>query len=222
MRYLKMLSLAALAAMAVSALTASAASANFRAAEAGGKIHGKQTVKHVFKVEGDAVECKAAEFEGPIQATSQETVLVSATYKECIAFGFPSATVNMNGCEYEFNQPTETGENQFEGTTSLVCPEGKEVVMTAGTCEAKVPGYQTETEHVNQELSKVLYHNKKATEPWKVEVVAELSGIRVLKAKDGFLCQFNGTGWTETGTYTGTTLMEGQNSGGTQINIWVE
>ena len=222
MRYLKMFGLAALAAMAVSAVAATAASASFQAAEAPGELHGRQTVKHVFKVEGNAVECSTAKFNGPFENTSEETVRVGATYEGCKAFGFINFIVNMNGCEYEFNQPTETGENQFEGTTSLVCPEGKEVVMTAGTCEAKVPGYQTETEHVNQELSKVLYHNTETEEVGTVEVVAELSGIRVNKTKDGFLCPFNGKGWTESGTYTGTTLMEGQNGGGTQVNVWVE
>ena len=193
MKLIKMLGLAAMVAMAVSAVAATAASASYRAEipseeELPGKFHGKQTKEynHVFKVEGNAVECKVASFEGPIEAASQNTVRVGATYKECKAFGF-NATVTMNGCEYEFNEPTETSENQFEATANLVCPVvgnvRQEVVIVGGTCEAKVPGYQTATDMLTSSAQKCCTTTKKLHTPGRSKSWRNSAGSESIRPK---------------------------------------
>jgi hypothetical protein len=224
MKYVKMLALAAVAAMAISAVAASAAFANkYHDPIPSGNIHGEQLAgnKHVFKVDGQAVECSVATFQGTFETEIQQTERVLPTYENCVAFGFVGATVSMNGCEYEFLEPTEIAANEYEGVANLVCPAGKEAVIVAGTCETKIPD-EKEEKAINQNLKKLTSHNRgEGTGRW-VEVISNLSSITVNKTKDGFLCPLSGTGWVSNGTYTGGSKAWASNSAEEPVGFWIE
>lgn len=196
---LKVLGLALVAVFAMSAVAASAASANQFMSEGGGSttVTATQVGEHVFTVDGASVTCEVATFSSVGEVASPATsVKVSPNYEECTAFTFFTAKIQTEGCYYNLHVGA-TGGIEYTGSLDLECEEGHEIVIAAGTCEAKVAG--------GQEFSGIGYAN---AEGGKVTIAAEVAGIAVNKTKDGFLCPFSGKGAAE-GTYEGTTLAAG-------------
>lgn len=199
---LKVLGLALVAVFAMSAVAASAASANQFMSEGNVEtsISASQEGEHVFTVDGASVTCEVAEFNstGPV-ASPATSVKVAPTYEECTAFTFFTAKIQTEGCYYNLHVGA-TGGIEYTGSLDLECEEGHEIVIAAGTCEAKVPGGQT--------FNGIGYANGSGT----VTIGANVSGIEVNKTKDGFLCPFSGKGAAE-GSYEGTTVASGSGVG---------
>jgi hypothetical protein len=193
-RKLKTLGVALVAVFALTAVMASAASAaNYTASSYGekGTTGTGISVKgnDVFTTEGGTVKC-ASHFEGTLTEAS-ETLTVTPKYTECEAFGFLSATVNMNGCAYVFQAPSGSGD-AYSAAVKVECPAEKVITITASTCEATV-GAQSPSG------STAITNNTAAGD---VSVKANVTGINYTVTKDGFLCPFNGTGAKTGGTYT--------------------
>jgi len=64
--------------------------------------------QHVIKVEGSELDCEITELAGQTPGTSFTELSVTPTYGGCVAFGL-SATVDTNGCEFNFKAETEEG-----------------------------------------------------------------------------------------------------------------
>lgn len=206
-RNIKVLGLSVVAMLAMTAMVASAASAaNFTASSYPASGSGGQTTEHVFTVQGSTVKCKTANFTGSLSAAS-ETMSITPEYKECTAFGFINATVNMNGCTYEFKTGAGSGDN-WAGTVVVKCPTGKEITVEAGPCVVHIPA-QTPT------TNKVSFTNETGS-PNKVLVKSEVEGIHS-KVTSGFLCPLTSKELDTTGKYTGTTRFEG--AGGVGVDI---
>jgi hypothetical protein len=182
-RNLKVLGLALVAVLAMSAMVASAASASQYTGSAypttgtGSNTAGNET----FTTPGGTVQCDS-HFEGTLAAASS-TLTVTPKYTNCVAFGFLNATVNMNGCDYLFHSGPAQGGGVYFHTVDIVCPAGKSIVITAGTCVADVGG-QTG-------LAKVKTTNLAGG---TVTVQPEVAGITLNVTTDGFGCPFSGTG----------------------------
>jgi hypothetical protein len=126
MRNLKVLGLALVAVFAMSAVAASMASADElnTAANTTVTLTGKQTTTNVLKTNVGSTECEEATFTGTT-VTPSSTVSVTPVYNKCKSLGFP-AIIHMNGCTYLLHVGAGT-----TGTADLVCPAGKDVVVTA-------------------------------------------------------------------------------------------
>ena len=190
----------ALAVLAMSAVVASAASASNFTADAyptGGTATSEKG-NDVFSTEAGKVEC-AAHFEVAALSGPSETATVTPTYTNCKAFGFLSATVAMEGCDYVFHT---------SGVVDVECPEGKAIVITASTCTATV-GSQTGLESVTL-----------ANSGTGISAQANVGGIAYTVTKDGFLCPFGGTGAKTGATYKqGEAIQVSPTGEGTKIDI---
>lgn len=162
MRYLKAIGLTALVALAASAIFASAASAQTKGFYAAGPLAAETTEFkdatlvgeqegepgepwNFFKTPGGIVSCDNATFTGTIEGGTAEELTVTPHYEECAAAGQP-ATVNMNGCDYLFTQPTKLAEKEYTAKVGLTCPQENRVQIgvylfgnsTSGTHSFKV------------------------------------------------------------------------------------
>ncbi len=206
-RNFKTLGIAVIAVLAMSAVVASAASAtNFTASKyptAGTASSAKGNDD--FKTEAGSVECKA-HFDVAALGGPSETVTVTPAYSECQAFGFLSATVDMNGCDYVFhvNGDVDVECHKFvEGKTVATGP----IKIVASTCEATV-GTQTGLKSV------ALSNNGTG-----ISAKANVSGINYTVTKDGFLCPFGGTGAKTGATYTQNSAVQVSSTNGATIDI---
>lgn len=149
-----------------------------------------------FKTEAGSVECKS--HYGTTITGPSEVGGVAASFTECSAFGFLSATVNMNGC---------IGRVHTNGEADLECSGTNKIVVTASTCEITV-GTQTG-------LKKVELSNGAGD----IIARANISGIAYTVTKDGFGCPFSGTGAKTGATFTQNNAVTVQATNGATIDI---
>ena len=136
----KALLIAALAALAltVNVSSASAVVAKFASEKYPATLTGTQTAPHTLETVAGKLECKSATFSGILVAKST-TLTVTPAYATCTFVG-AAATVAMNGCTYKFELGAMKGENESTGGgLEIICPAGKEIVVTAGLCVMKIP-----------------------------------------------------------------------------------
>ncbi len=140
--------------------------------------------------EAGNIEC-AAHYEGTITAsTGHKTVFVKTT--ECRAFGFLSATANMNECHYTYTTPTSTWAGLRSHTLVHYKCKGSSVVsVSAGSCEFTI-GEQAPS-------GVVKFENNTAS--GDISMQAAVSGINYTVTKDGLGCPFSGTGAKTGATY---------------------
>lgn len=207
-RNIKALSLALVAVFAMSAVAAAGASAaEFTAETSPVSVTAEQTAgaQHVFSVDGTEVKCTTAKFAtaGTVEAPAT-SITVHPTYAGCTAFGFLEASVKTTGCDYKLFAA---------GGINVVCEGSNQIVISAASCEAKVPA---------QEIASGLSYVNEGGSPSTVKVQAALSGtVLTNKTKDGFLCPLKGTGEVF-GSYSGDTLAKGFDSLGEPVGISVE
>jgi hypothetical protein len=196
-RNFKVLGLALVAVLAMSAVVASAASAPFTSSTYPTTDTATSPLGNdVFTVDGSSVEC-AGHFEGT--ATEASTSLtVNATYTNCKAFGFASASVTMNGCDYVFHS---------NGTVDVECGSAGPIKIVAGNCEVQV---SSQTGLGTVALSNNGNH---------IDVDANVSGITANATKDGFLCPLNGTGHKSSTYVQGSAVTVAPTVAGTNLDL---
>jgi hypothetical protein len=139
----------------------------------------------VLTTEGGKVECAIHIVTHSVgEATS--TVAATSTYTNCEAFGFVSATVNMEGCSYLAHATSSTST-----TVDVVCPAGQSIKITASTCKVEIKG-QTGLKSVGT-----------ANSGGSIVLKPNIGGIAYTVTQDGFLCPFGGTGNKTGATVTG-------------------
>jgi hypothetical protein len=200
MRTLKLLGVAVIAVLAMSAVVASAANAtNFTASSyPTAAISTSEKGNDDFKTEAGSVECASTKT-WFVRAGPSPSWTVEVHYSTCQAFGFLSATVNMNGCHLVLTLPG--------GKVDLNCSIGKVITVTASTCEATI-GSQENLESVALSNSGTGISEK-----------ANVGGIKYTVTKDGFLCPFNGTGAKTGATYTQNKAVQISSTNGATIDI---
>jgi len=207
-RKFKTLGVAFVAVFALVAVMASAASAakytasSYPTTGTGTSALGNDT----FTTEAGKVEC-AVHYEGTITGES-ETLTGSSTYSNCKAFGFLSATVATNGCDGTAIAPVGSGD-KYTASGSLVCPAGKSIEITAGTCKVSIGG-QSSVGTVTITLN---------TAAGDVSVQANLNSIKYTVVTDGFGCPFNGTGAKTGATYVQDAAITVDSTNGATIDI---
>ena len=132
-RNLKIFGLALVAVFAMSALVASAASANaaywFTSDGDWTALSGSQgATPDTFTTDAGTLSCTTATYSGSTAATTTTTMKLAPSYGGCTLKPLPgTATIDMNGCEYEFHADgqTTTGgvpNGKFDTETTIVCP----------------------------------------------------------------------------------------------------
>jgi len=200
---------ALVACFAMSAVAASAASAvEFHAGEAHTILKGNQTGSHSFTVGSGfgAISCKVAKFSGTTSATTETSQVITPEYKECSdSFGrIVHVTINAT---YRFTPPasaTAAAEVHVEGTGFTI------EVTSAGAivCTIKVPA---------QTNNNIVYHNIANGD---VETTTTTNNVTT-ETSGGLLNCGVSNGHHTGGSYTGNTILEGQNTAGGNVNISV-
>lgn len=168
------------------------------------------TELHVINTEAGTIRCTNVTFGGSLSGAANPLSL-SPTYSGCGAFGFTEASVTTNGCSYAYWLDEEGGLGGYP--MDINCPAGKEIVVKTATCTMAIPPQsgRRASEYANLDSS--------PTGHSEIEITSKVANLTYTVTKDGFLCPFNGTGTRTTGTYTGKTLLQGQNGEGRPMNI---
>jgi len=131
--------------------------------------------------------------EGITAPASQVTV--TGGYGECTAFGFLSAMIAFNGCDFVFTATEKLAIGRYAHHVDIVCPDGKSITKTAGTCEVDIPAQAGLTSATTQNLSN-----------GSITLELNMKEITLNVTKDGFGCPFAGTGHVK-GTYHGDVVL---------------
>jgi hypothetical protein len=193
----KALGLALVAVLAMSAVVASAASAQFTANSYPTTVTATSALGNdVLTVDGSSTEC-SVHYEGTLSEAST-TLTVKPTWTNCKAFGFASATMNTNGCDYVFHSG---------GSLDIECPVGKTITLVGGNCEVQ---FGTQTGLKSLSLSNGHPH---------INAQFNVSGITANVTKDGFLCPLTGTGHKSATLVQKSSVTFKPVSGGTTIAV---
>jgi archaellum component FlaF (FlaF/FlaG flagellin family) len=213
-RNIKILGLALVAVLAMSAVAVGSASAGeFTGSSYPAEGEGGQTTPHKFTVQGQAVECSTASFSGSLAAASEQ-IKITPVYEGCKAFGFLSATVDMNGCYYTFTADGEkTGTHTRHGSVHIICPGAtKSITVTASTCTVHIPeqtptGNKVKFDNITNGLGVVI----------GVLVTSEVTGIHS-NPTSGFLCPLTEKATDVSGVYTGSSEFLGKGGVTTSVD----
>lgn len=206
-RKLATLGVALCALAALSAAVASAAFAAQYTTTAPTTLTGESALgNNTFNTEGGKAECKA-HYQAPLNSSSS-SLTVTPTYTKCRAFGFLSATVTMNGCDYLFTEPLGSGDS-YAANYDIKCPAGKVIEIVAGTCKVTI-GEQGP-------LSSVLITNETPTN----DILIRFGGSEIgyIVVSDGFGCPFSGTGAKEGATDVQDSAITLGPSGGATVKV---
>jgi hypothetical protein len=196
-RKLKSLGLALVAVLAMSAVVASAAQAvpqstcsSYPCTSTGSSTKGSET----FTIDGATVTCDSHFVSSLSSASSTRTI--TPTYTGCEGFGFTTATVNVEGCTYLFHATEKVAAGVYKHHVDIVCPSGKSIKMTGGTCGLEVKPQTGKTTVQTTNLA-----GGTVTIQWNTI-------ISVTITKDGFGCVLAGLG-TRNGAYHGDVVFGG-------------
>jgi hypothetical protein len=249
-RYLKALGLSVIAVCAMSAVAASGAQAapEITGCETSGEIcthvhtivtgtSEEPTAEHPetgvqkFKA-GQTVECWHAHFEGTLETGTATSLTLSAKYTgsktetlgTCETSGLVTH-VDMNGCHYRLNAPTNIEPGVYTGTVDIICnTEGKagpitiKITKSGGEetkCTLKVPA-QAGLQHV-------ITRNKSATKPTDITLEATVKEIEYESEGTQINCGVKPGvhKGAEGATYTGNVTVKGFNTAEQQIDLTV-
>lgn len=166
-------------------------------------LTGSSGKKQVFNTEAGKVECES-HLEGTLPGKTT-TLTLKPKYTSCTAFGFVSASVNVEECTYLHHSTGKVSGGVYEGTVDVVCPTGQSIKIVAGTCKAEIKAQAG------------LKTVKTTNEGEKLKVVAEVTGLAYTVTGDGFLCPFAGVGNKTNGTYSGEAVLAATPSGSVDV-----
>ena len=225
-RKFKAIALALVAVFAMSAVAASGAQAaeGFNWEEGTSLLTASAQERQIFTTNAGEIKCREVVGDAAVSGTGATSVeTTSITYRETpendncetTLGSFATATIDMNGCNYLFHAGTtvEPGNtNRTQGTADIVCPTGKQIVVTSSTCTIDI-GPQTG-------LGPVYYENT-AVSPKDVDINPAITNIKYTQTKTTsfFSC---GEGTFTNGTYKGKVTITGETSKGAQKSVWVE
>lgn len=205
----KMAGIALVAVLLVAALPASASAAEFHG-ESSPFLSGTQEGADVFTTTAGTVSCKEVKYLGAWVGSTTTSFVAEPTFSSCTAFGFV-ATVNANGCDYEFHS------NGLVDIQSCTTPAGIIVTASAaGTvkCVVDIPPQLP--------LGSATYSNIGAGATREITISTSLSALSYSEEAGTGLGACKSTAINPTnGTYSGKVVMTGY-SGGSHRGIWFE
>jgi hypothetical protein len=190
--------------IAAAILPAAALGAEFHSEVSHTTYSGTQIGETVLTVNAGTLTCAEVTTSSTATAATSTTLNSgTATFNECRAFGFVSATADLNGCEFEASADT----NQVN-IVNCVSP----AVFTAFNCWVTL-GNQSG-------LGSTTYTNAGTGTGRYLIGHANLSGVKYTQDSKSFPGCTNGT--FENGTLVGEGTLKGANTLGEQVGIWKE
>jgi hypothetical protein len=212
-RTLKSLGLAFIAVLAINAIGASAAQAapEFTCSAYSCTATGSNTKgSEAFTLDGTSVLCDSHFLVEARAATGTDihgptgSVTVTPTYTNCEAFGFLSADVTMEGCDYVFHATERVSAGVYNNHVDVVCPTGKSIKIEAGTCVAEVKAQTNRT-------------TVKTTNVGGSITAEPNTSVSTTVTTDGFGCPLAGTG-TRNATYHGHVILSRVGGGTVEVS----
>jgi hypothetical protein len=175
--------------------------------------------EHEFTFDGGVLHCGTAEFEGSVGGGPTGFYEPKAKYSECKFAGLP-ATVNMNGCFYSLLQDNNTGNGEYDVTTQIVCPLGKEITITSS-----MAGITRCTIHIPPQALGTgvsLANDEDVLGTLDFDAVFDLVKIKYSQTAGSGIGKCTTADATANGTYEGFATFLGFNELGLSVNIWLE
>jgi hypothetical protein len=175
----------------------SSPTAEFEAGAYPASAHGSGSLG-AFQLETEAgsLDCGGDFFFGGKLSAASSQISFGYAGLSCSAFGFESATVKAEECRFAINARSELAADEFDAYVSLICPAGKSIKITAGTCSVELKSQWM--------LKTVEIVNDTAATPYPiVTVTPEVTGLQYLITQDGLGCPFAGTGMRSSGKING-------------------
>jgi hypothetical protein len=224
--------MAAVAALAFSGIAASSAMAvpKFTCVETVGTLHfhvhctafGTQVAGEADEFTAGsgfgAIRCTNATFSGGTNATGESTTEEThPSYSSCSDSFGRTVDVSTTGCNYLFHVTTKLQEDEYQGTSDVVCEAGKliELKVTSGgstVCTVTI-GSQTGT-------GPHKITNMTGSVPTDVTIMKQATNVHSTTSGGFFNCGISNGEHTE-GTYTGNTTVIGRNTANEQVDIEV-
>lgn len=152
-RNLKALGLALFAVFALGAVAASAASAQVGKLTSDGPVtlFGSQTggmEKNALVAFGGETTCTKASYTAhkynvtphDVIPSGESSITITPNYGSCVYRNGPTAwfaTYDMNGCDFALHLGTTKAANEYNTTTTIVCPVGQHITVTLFTTAAE-------------------------------------------------------------------------------------
>lgn len=194
----RVLALALIAILSIGAIGASAASAmKFTSTKYPATVTGSQTSSAVFEFGTLKVTCSVTKLNGELTAAS-EVLSLAPSYEGCTSGG-TAAEVKPNGCTYRMHAPPTGSE---EGSTDILCPEGKSLEVNALTCTIKYSAPQT--------LKHVFIQNTEGPTS-DLDIHVTLTSVEATVTKDNILCPLESS-TIATGKYTEDNTLQSASS----------
>ena len=223
-RNLKVLALVPVVVFAMSALMTSVASATtpfwFNSDGDWTALSGSQSATpDTFTTDAGTLSCTTATYSGSTNATTSTTIKVAPHYTGCTLKPLPgTATIHMNGCEYEFHTDNETGEGKRDVETTIGCPAEKDITVTV------VSGAITKcTIHIEPQSlgTGITLTNEESGGVTRLKAHISFSNIKYTQTAGMGEGKCSTTTTTSNGSYTGSATISGKNTGGEATNIAV-
>jgi len=199
-----------LMAVLLSAVVASSAQAadEFTVGSYPSTIRGSQeglTSSNYFEVTGNKDHCERVEYQATLSGPSKE-LTVTPHIAGCLATGFElSLTPTLNGCAFTFKATGTSGANVI-GTTSVVCPAGKQIELHLGSlCTIDIPA--------QSDLAGLTFVNKGGS---TVTVSINLTQLTFIETKPSIFCPFTNGADTLGSWVSSVTLNCYEDPGGTE------
>jgi hypothetical protein len=244
-RSIKALGLIVAAALTIGAMAAPAAQAEPKGILTSGTTkNGKGEVEHTatpvhgvregtvtenrLESRGLSLSCKDTRYYGQTTGTDKELTL-EPVYKECGNIDAKTDEVNgldtvtMEGCDYNLNQPTKIGKDEYTGTVDLVCPEGKHPIIhqyldsghNIPLCTITIEAAPT-----NQNLGHIVYHNINNRPANPDHVTAEVAVTGITYETSGKSCPQPGATGEDYNLLAKITLTSGEtNEAGETVSL---
>jgi hypothetical protein len=150
-------------------------------------VHGVETHGNTTIVtEAGTATCEHT-VHGELSVASQ-TLTLKPTFTNCTAFGFASATVAVEGCDYLYHVTTKLAADKYQAHMDIVCPAGKSIKITTGTCKMEIKGQTGLTTVDFDDMTTMPESGNDVT------LTDTVTGVAYTVTEDGFLCPFAGTG----------------------------
>lgn len=163
---------------------------------------GEALTTHKFSFNGVTIECPVMSLQGTASASTGAELPLEAEFEECTSGG-GAILIDMNGC-------IPIPKIKFGGIDLYIwCSAGKQIEITAKKCTYDVP---------TQTVAGLSY--SEILEPAKaLETLWLTAGIKYKQT--GAECS-GGAGEFENGSWTGSSLIEGETTTGEPVDIWIE
>lgn len=210
-------------ALIASTATASVALSNgtmhFNASHAPTVFTGTQTAPHTFKTAAGELSCANSAFEGTQGNVVATTLTATATFTNCVFFGFANSHVKMNGCDLELTTPTTriAADHYTLAPPHVRCDSGKAIEFTPtdpffglSVCTLSVPA-QTPTS------GGITAINQGSGTTRDFELTSYVKGIHYTVAGGGGLCGSTGVTHSD-GEYVGTGTVRGYDDNNSNVD----